>query len=170
MCWLLAGTVCLVSTAWATKSTLLLNVGQANYKISKDIYGTLLENTSRTIYTGLYVGDTSKIPNVSGMRKDIVAGFKECGIANLCFPGGCFAEKYKWRDGIGLPRSSRTGGQMTNGMGTNEYFELCDSVGSSPYITADLTNDSVASMTAWLNYIDSLYPGKLKYWINKLKD
>lgn len=160
---LLAGTVCLVSTAWATKSTLSLNVGQATYKINRELYGALMENTNRTIYTGVYVGIASSIPNINGMRKDVIAGFKEGGVSNLCFPGGCFAEKYKWRDGIG-PKASRPSGDMTNGLGTDEYFQLCDSVGSIPYITADITNDSVASMSAWLNYIDSLYPNKIKYW------
>jgi alpha-N-arabinofuranosidase len=147
----------------ASQSTLSLDVGQATHTIKREIYGGLLENTSTDIYKGLYVGSTSSIPNVNGMRKDVIAAFKESGVSSLDWPGGCEAERYDWADGIG-PKSSRAGGDMTNGMGTPEYFQLCDSLNSIPYITANITNASVASMTAWLNYIDSLYPNKLKYW------
>jgi len=154
--------VCL-SAAVSAQSTLSLNVGQATYTINKEIYSGLLENASTDIYNGLYVGTASSIPNVNGMRKDIIAAFKESGIAGFDWPGGCEAEKYIWTNGIG-PKSGRAGGDMTNGMGTPEYFQLCDSVKSVPYITGNITNGSVAVMTAWLNYIDSLFPGKLKYW------
>jgi len=153
----------IATTTVSAQSTLSLNVGQATDTINKAIYSGLLEQTSTDIYNGLYVGTSSTIPNVNGMRKDIIAAFKESGIVSMDWPGGCAAESYIWADGIG-PKSSRTGGDMTNGMGTAEYFQLCDSVNSVPYITADLHGASVAAMTAWLHYIDSLYPNRLKYW------
>jgi len=159
---LVFGMVCLAATVSA-QSTLSLDVGKATYTINKELYGGLLENLWRDIYTGLYVGTSSSVPNINGMRKDVIAAFKECGVTTLSWPGGCAAEKYNWKDGIG-PKSSRPGGDMVNGMGTNEYFQLCDSVGSAPNITANTSSLSAAGMTAWLNYIDSLYPNKLKYW------
>jgi alpha-N-arabinofuranosidase len=156
------GMLCLAATVSA-QSTLSLNVGQATYTINKEIYGGLLENTSRDIYGGIYVGTASAIPNTNGMRNDVIAAFKEAGVTILDWPGGCFAELYNWRDGIG-PKASRPSGDMVNGMGTAEYFQLCDSLKAVPYITANINNQTPAVMTAWLNYIDSLFPNKLKYW------
>ncbi|MBN2037487.1 MAG: hypothetical protein JW768_12160 [Chitinispirillaceae bacterium] len=117
----------------------------------------------RDIYNGLYVGTASSVPNINGMRKDVIAAFKECGVSVLDWPGGCFAETYNWSDGIG-PKSGRPGGDMKNGMGTHEYFQLCDSLNAPPYITANITSLPAAIMTDWLNYIDSVFPNKLKYW------
>jgi alpha-N-arabinofuranosidase len=154
--------ICTTITVSA-QSTLSLNVGQATYTINKELYGGLLENLNRDIYDGLYVGTSSTVPNTGGFRNDVIAAFKECGVTNLDWPGGCFAEQYNWMNGIG-PKSSRPGGDMQNGVGTAEYFQLCELANTIPYITTNITNQSVASMTAWLNYIDSAFPGKLKYW------
>jgi alpha-N-arabinofuranosidase len=150
-------------SAQAPQNTLTLDIDKATYKVNKEIYGALLEQTSTTIYNGLYIGTSSSVPNVNGMRKDVIAAFKECGVTNLDWPGGCEAEVYKWKDGIGA-KSSRPGGEMSNGMGTNEYFQLCDSIGSIPYVTANVRTQSTAYMAEWLNYIETNFPGKLKYW------
>ncbi|MBN1129692.1 MAG: hypothetical protein JXA71_11930, partial [Chitinispirillaceae bacterium] len=123
----------------------------------------LMEDWGRGIYTGVYVGASSSIPNTNGMRNDVIAAFREAGVTCLDWPGGCYAERYDWRDGIG-PKTSRPGGDMTNGLGTAEYFQLCSLVNSVPYITANITSETPAVMTAWLNHIDSLYPNKIRYW------
>ena len=154
--------VCALATASA-QSMLSLNVSQATYTINKEIYGGLLENFGRDIYTGLYVGTASSVPNVNGMRRDVIAAFKECGVTILDWPGGCFAENYNWTNGIGS-KTSRPGGDMTNGMGTVEYFQLCDSLQSIPYITANVRTQPTSTMVSWLNYIDTAFPGRLKYW------
>jgi alpha-L-arabinofuranosidase len=161
---LMIGTLCLAASLSA-QSTLSLNVGQATYTINRELYGGLLEQTSTDVYRGLYTGTASSVPNTNGMRNDVMAAFRESGVATLDWPGGCEAETYNWRNGIG-PKAGRTNGDMANGMGTNEYFQLCDSVGSIPYVTADIRSptQTPAVMTAWLNYIDSLFPNKLKYW------
>lgn len=156
------GVICLVSVISA-QSTLSVDVSKATYTINKELYGGLLENFGRDIYTGLYVGVSSSVPTINGMRKDAIAAFKECGVSILDWPGGCFAENYNWKNGIG-PKANRPGGDMTNGMGTDEYFQLCDSIGSLPYITANTFSLPASGMTAWLNYIDSLYPNRIKYW------
>jgi alpha-N-arabinofuranosidase len=147
----------------SAQSTLSLDVGQAADTINREIYGGLLENFGRDIYTGLYVGTASSVPNVNGMRKDVITAFKECGVTILDWPGGCFAENYNWVNGIG-PKTGRPSGDMTNGMGTNEYFQLCDSLKAIPYITANVRTQSTATMVAWLNYIDTAFPNRLKYW------
>jgi alpha-N-arabinofuranosidase len=145
-----------------TQNTLSLNVAEAKYKINRTIYGGLLEDWGRDMYGGIYVGTTSSIPNTNGMRNDIIEGLKDINIGVMQFPGGCKAEVYKWNEGVG-PKSSRVGGEMRNGMGTDEYFQLCSLVGSEPFIQANCRGSSPAGMAAWLNYINENFPGKLKY-------
>ena len=157
-------TLCSVFNSWG-QNTLSLNLGQATTTISKMLYGALFENWGRDIYNGLYVGTASTIPNTNGMRNDVIAALAEAGVTSLDWPGGCFAEQYVWTDGIG-PKASRPGGDMTNGFGTAEYFQLCQLLGITPYITADITSTTPAVMTAWLNHIDSTpeWSNSLKYW------
>jgi alpha-N-arabinofuranosidase len=145
------------------QNTLSLNLGQATYTIKKEVYGALFENWGRDIYTGLYVGEASSIPNTSGMRNDVIAALIDAGVSCLDWPGGCFAETYLWTDGIGT-KASRPSGEMVNGLGTNEYFQLCNLMGIPPYITANITSTGTAVMTSWLNYINTTFPGQLKYW------
>jgi alpha-L-arabinofuranosidase len=165
---IIGGALCSAFSVSA-QSTLSLNVGQATYTIKKEMYGGLLENWGRDIYTGLYVGTASTIPNVNGMRRDIITAFKECGVSILDWPGGCFAEQYNWTNGSNPNKSARPGGDCasgtaSNGFATEDYFQLCDSLNSIPYITANTTNLSAAGMTAWLNHIDSVFPNRVKYW------
>lgn len=155
----------LLSGASAQQNALTLNIGQATYKIERAIYGHLLENLGRNIYNGLYVGTNSPIPNTNGFRKDVIQAFVDQGQACLEWPGGCAAWNYHWKDGIG-PKAGRPGGDMVNGVGTAEYFELCKLTNSIPYITCNIHSASVAENTAWLNYIDSTpeWKNSLKYW------
>ena len=76
-------------------------------KIDKNIYGHFSEHLGRCIYEGLYVGDNSQIPNVNGMRTDVVNALKAIKIPVLRWPGGCFADEYHWTDGIGAKESRR---------------------------------------------------------------
>ncbi|MBN1306685.1 MAG: hypothetical protein JXA18_02120 [Chitinispirillaceae bacterium] len=134
-------------------STLSLNVGGATHKISKALYGVLMENYGRCIYNGVFVGTTSPIPNTDGMRNDVIEGFKEAGVGCIEWPGGCFADEYHWKDGIDMPQSSRPGGEMRNGLGTPEFFKLCSLTNAYAYPTANIQSGSSAEMNAWLNYI-----------------
>jgi alpha-N-arabinofuranosidase len=146
-------TGCLLNVPGAFgQNTLNLNYGNAKDTISKAIYGTLMENYGRCIYDGVYVGENSPIPNTNGMRNDVIEGFKEAGIGCIEFPGGCFADKYKFTDGIG-PKASRPGGEMVNGMGTDEFFQLCSLVNALPYPTSNIQSKSSAQNNAWLTYI-----------------
>jgi len=146
------------------QNTLTVNVGQATYKIERAIYGHLLENLGRDIYNGLYVGTSSTISNTSGFRNDILQAFIDQGMPCLEWPGGCASVGYHWADGMGS-KSSRPGGDMSNGVGTAEYFDLCSRINSIPYITCSIHN-SVAEMTAWLKCIDTTpaWKNNLKYW------
>ena len=95
-----------------------------------------LSISGRCIYEGLYVGENSEIPNTNGMRNDVVAALREMKLPVLRWPGGCFADEYHWKDGIG-PKESRKkminthwGGVVEdNSFGTHEFFELCEQLG-----------------------------------------
>lgn len=145
----------------------LINPNQKVSKINKDIYGTFSEHLGRCIYEGTYVGEDSKIPNVNGIRKDIVEALKEMGLPVLRWPGGCFADEYHWKDGIG-PKENRKkminthwGGVVEdNSFGTDEYFELCKQVGCDSYVNGNVGSGSVQEMDEWVEYMtfDGLSP------------
>ena len=113
-------------------SRLIINTHNKKSKISKEIYGHFSEHLGRCIYEGIYVGEDSEIPNVNGMRIDVVQALKEIKIPVLRWPGGCFADEYHWMDGIG-PKENRKkminthwGGVVEdNSFGTHEFMELC---------------------------------------------
>ncbi len=159
--WIFPVVVCFITAAFS-QNNLTLSIDKAADTIRKDIYGALLEDWGRDIYGGLYVGTTSNIPNTNGMRNDIIRYLKEIDIGVLQFPGGCKAEVYHWKNGIG-EKSSRPGGEKTNGMGTDEYFQLCQLVGCAPFIQVNCKEGTPSEMKAWLNYIHTNYPNKLKY-------
>ena len=138
----------------------LINPNQKISKINKEIYGTFSEHLGRCIYEGVYVGDNSAIPNENGMRKDVVGALKEIGLPVLRWPGGCFADEYHWKDGIG-PKASRKkminthwGGVLEdNSFGTHEFFELCRQLGCEAYITGNVGSGTVQEMSEWVEYI-----------------
>lgn len=138
----------------------LINPNQKIAKINKDIYGTFSEHLGRCIYEGTFVGENSPIPNVKGMRKDVVDALKEMGLPVLRWPGGCFADEYHWKDGIG-PKESRKkminthwGGVVEdNSFGTHEYFELCRQLGCDTYVNGNVGSGTVQEMSEWVEYI-----------------
>lgn len=129
-------------------------------KINRELYGHFSEHLGRCIYEGLYVGEASKIPNICGMRTDAVEALKEIKIPVLRWPGGCFADEYHWRDGIG-PRENRKkminthwGGVLEdNSFGTHEFMELCRQLGCKAYISGNLGSGTVQEMSEWVEYL-----------------
>lgn len=95
------------------KTTVIVNADQGKYQIDRNIYGQFSEHLGRSIYEGLWVGENSPIPNINGVRKDIIDALKHIRIPNLRWPGGCFADEYHWMDGIG-PREQRAKMVNTN--------------------------------------------------------
>ncbi|MCD7796311.1 MAG: alpha-N-arabinofuranosidase, partial [Clostridiales bacterium] len=125
-----------------------------------DIYGHFSEHLGRCIYNGMFVGEDSQIPNVNGMRSDVVLVLKEMGIPVLRWPGGCFADEYHWRDGIGDKNTRKKminthwGGVVEdNSFGTHEYFELCRQLGCDTYINGNVGLGTVAEMNEWVEYM-----------------
>ncbi len=138
----------------------LINPNQKIATINKNIYGHFSEHLGRCIYEGLYVGEDSPIPNINGMRCDVVNALKEIGIPVLRWPGGCFADEYHWKDGIG-PKENRKkminthwGGVLEdNSFGTHEFFELCRQLGCDAYVVGNVGSGSVQEMSEWVEYM-----------------
>lgn len=139
---------------------LFINETKQTGHINPEIYGHFSEHLGRCIYEGLYVGEASDIPNVNGMRKDVVDALKEMQIPVLRWPGGCFADEYHWKDGIG-PKESRKkmvntnwgGVTEDNSFGTHEFFELCEQLGCKTYINGNVGSGSVQEMSEWVEYM-----------------
>jgi alpha-L-arabinofuranosidase len=130
--------------------------------ISKDIYGHFSEHLGTCIYGGIWVGLDSKIPNTNGIRNDVLAALKEIKIPNLRWPGGCFADTYHWKDGIG-PQSQRAsivntnwgGVTENNSFGTHEFMKLTELVGCDAYINGNVGSGNVREMAEWVEYLTS---------------
>jgi len=128
--------------------------------INPEIYGHFSEHLGRCIYEGLYVGENSDIPNENGMRTDVVQALKELPVPMLRWPGGCFADEYHWKDGIG-PKESRKkminthwGGVVEdNSFGTHEFFELARQLGCKTYVNGNVGSGTVQEMSEWVEYI-----------------
>ena len=139
---------------------LVINETKKLGEIAPEVYGHFSEHLGRCIYEGLYVGEDSNIPNVNGMRKDVVEALKEMKVPVLRWPGGCFADEYHWMDGIG-PKNKRKkminthwGGVVEdNSFGTHEFFELCRQLGCKTYVNANVGSGSVREMSEWVEYI-----------------
>ncbi len=138
----------------------LINPNQKIAKINKDIYGHFSEHLGRCVYEGLYVGEDSSIPNVNGMRCDAVEALKEMGIPVLRWPGGCFADEYHWKDGIGKKENRKKminthwGGVVEdNSFGTHEYFELCRQLGCDTYVNGNVGSGTVEELNEWVEYM-----------------
>lgn len=129
-------------------------------KISKYIYGHFAEHLGRCIYGGIYVGEDSEIPNVNGMRQDVVEALKNIKIPVLRWPGGCFADEYHWKDGIG-PKETRNkmvnthwgGVTENNHFGTHEFFELIKQLECDAYVNGNVGSGTVQEMQEWVEYI-----------------
>lgn len=128
--------------------------------ISKHIYGHFAEHLGRCIYGGLYVGEDSEIPNKDGVRQDIIDALKELKIPNLRWPGGCFADTYHWKDGVG-PKDERPsmvnkwwGGVVEdNSFGTHDFLNLCEVLEAEPYLAANVGSSTVKEFTEYIQYV-----------------
>ena len=129
-------------------------------QISKHIYGHFSEHLGRCVYGGYWVGEDSDIPNIGGIRKDIIDAMKAIRTPNIRWPGGCFADDYNWMDGIG-PKNERPpmvnvhwGGVLENNhFGTHEFMDLCEQIGCEPYICGNVGSGTVREMRNWIEYL-----------------
>jgi len=146
----------------ATTNSLVIRAGEPGSTINRDIYGQFSEHLGRGIYEGIWVGEDSSIPNTRGIRNDVVEALKKIKVPVLRWPGGCFADQYHWKDGIG-PREKRPamintqwGGVVENNhFGTHEFMDLCEQLGAESYICGNLGSGSVQEMMEWVEYMTS---------------
>ena len=139
---------------------LFINPHEKLAYINPEIQGHFSEHLGRCIYEGIYVGEDSDIPNVNGMRKDVVEALKNIQIPVLRWPGGCFADEYHWKDGIG-PKETRKkminthwGGVVEdNSFGTHEFMELCKQLGCKTYVNGNVGSGTVQEMSEWVEYM-----------------
>lgn len=139
-----------------------ITIGKMNQAptINRNIYGHFSEHLGHCIYEGIFVGKDSEIPNVNGVRTDVVEAMRRLNLPILRWPGGCFADEYHWRDGIGPDRrrmvNTHWGGVVEdNSFGTHEFMELCRQVGCAPYINANVGSGTVREMSEWIEYVNS---------------
>lgn len=130
--------------------------------ISKHIYGHFAEHLGNCIYNGIYVGDTNKvIPNTDGVRNDIIEALRKLKVPNLRWPGGCFADTYHWKDGVGPKKDrpsivNRWWGGVTedNSFGTHDFLNLCERIGAKPYLAGNVGSGTVQELSDWVQYVN----------------
>ncbi len=141
---------------------LVIHTDKGKDTINRNIYGHFSEHLGRCIYDGIWVGEDSEIPNTRGIRNDVVEALRRIKIPVLRWPGGCFADEYHWKDGIG-PREERPGminthwGMVkeTNAFGTHEFLDLCEQLGCEAYIAGNVGSGTVEEMQDWIEYMTS---------------
>jgi alpha-L-arabinofuranosidase len=152
----------------AADAEIQLDPLQPGPPINPHVYGHFIEHLGGVIYDGIWVGRGSKIPNVDGIRKQFVDDMRRIGAPNLRWPGGCFADGYHWRDGIGEPgRRPRTynywEGRMppgrhaveSNEFGIHEFMRLCRLVGAVPYLAANVGSGNPREFHDWVSYCNA---------------
>ena len=150
---------------------LIVHADIARGRIRKDLQGQFSEHLGRCIYGGLYVGENSEIPHVNGMRQDVVQALREIRIPALRWPGGCFADEYHWKDGVG-PKEKRKkmvntnwgGVTEDNSFGTHEFMELCRQLGCDAYVNGNVGSGTVQEMSEWIEYMTSNAISPMTEW------
>jgi alpha-N-arabinofuranosidase len=157
---------------YGQQADVILHPGDARYIINKNIYGHFAEHLGHGIYGGIYVGDTNKlIPNSEGVRNDIIAALKKLKVPVLRWPGGCFADTYHWKDGVG-PKKDRPSmvnkwwGGVTedNSFGTHDFLNFCERIGADPYLAGNVGSGTVQELAQWVQYVNFSGESPMSKW------
>ncbi len=157
---LLPAVCLLLSVPAAAADRLIIRADQGKETIAPEVYGHFAEHLGRCIYEGFWVGEDSEIPNIGGIRTDVVEALRKLQIPVLRWPGGCFADEYHWKEGIG-PRPKRPSmvnthwGMVTetNAFGTHEFLHLCEMLDCEAYIAGNVGSGTVEEMQDWVEYM-----------------
>lgn len=150
----------LTATAGSAQNAISLFANKGKDTINKNIYGHFAEHLGHCIYGGLYVGDSNKtIPHKNGIRLDVMAALKKLKVPVLRWPGGCFADTYHWKDGVG-PKDKRPSmlnvwwGNVKedNSFGTNEFLNMCEELGAEPYLSGNVGSGTPHELSDWIKY------------------
>lgn len=163
-----AGLMDHVSSALGADAEIEITPQDTGPEISPQIYGQFIEHLGGVIYDGIWVGRNSKIANIDGIRKQFVDDLRGIGVPNFRWPGGCFADGYHWRDGIGDPakrprtynywRANMPDGldnTETNQFGIHEFMHLCGLSGAEPYLAANMASGSPQEFHDWVSYCNA---------------
>ena len=142
--------------------TVTIRADRPGPKINRNIYGQFAEHLGHGIYGGIWVGEDSSIPNTRGYRNDVLEALKELEVPIIRWPGGCFADEYHWRDGIG-PRADRPmrinttwgGVEEPNEFGTHEFLDFAELIGADAYVAGNVGTGSPRDTAQWVEYITS---------------
>jgi alpha-N-arabinofuranosidase len=134
--------------------------------LNRHLFGQFAEHLGYGIYGGVWVGTDSPIPNTRGIRNDVVAALREIRVPNVRWPGGCFADYYHWRDGVGPNRAVTLNpdwGGVTepNTFGTHEFMDFAEQIGAAPFISVNVGSGTVQEAAAWMEYMTSALPTTL---------
>ena len=166
---------CLVASlanAQNSDARIIVNADQGKYQINKHIYGHFSEHLGRCIYGGIYVGEDNKvIPHTDGVRNDIIEALHELSFPNLRWPGGCFADTYHWKDGVG-PKNERPslvnrwwGGETEdNSFGTHDFLNMCKLLDAEPYLSANVGSGTVQELIDWVQYTNHDGKSEMADW------
>lgn len=144
----------------AQDTTVTIAADQPGATISRQIFGQFAEHLGTGIYGGVWVGPDSAIPNVRGIRTDVVEALKAIRVPNVRWPGGCFADEYHWRNGIGAPSARRAtvnanwGGAIEpNTFGTDEFMDFVGQVGTEAYVSVNVGSGTLEEAQEWVAYM-----------------
>ena len=151
--------------ASATPGPLTVEADKPGPVINRDIFGQFAEHLGQGIYGGVWVGKDSPIPNVRGIRSDVVSALKAIKVPVVRWPGGCFADEYHWRDGVG-PANRRkvttntnwAGAVEPNTFGTHEFMDFADQIGSEAYLSVNMGSGTVQEAADWVEYMTAVAP------------
>lgn len=159
---ILVGLAALMPVSANADIDLFLKPDLAKDTVSRMIYGQFAEHLGACVYEGIWVGEDSPIPNTNGYRNDALQALKDLNVPVLRWPGGCFADDYHWRDGIGdkskrptLINNNWGGTKEDNSFGTHEFFNLCELAGIEPYLSVNIGSGTVQEAAEWIEYITS---------------
>jgi len=150
----------------ADKVELSVDVSKSGAKIDRNIFGQFAEHLGHGVYEGIWVGPDSAIPNTRGIRSDVVTALKALKVPNVRWPGGCFADEYHWRKGIGSPRTvtlnPNWGGVIEpNTFGTHEFLDFLDQIGAEAYVSVNVGSGTPQEAAEWLEYLTTAQPTTL---------
>jgi alpha-N-arabinofuranosidase len=142
------------------KAYLSIDASKSGAKIDRNLFGQFAENLGRGLYGGIWVGPDSSIPNTRGIRNDVVGALRELKVPNVRWPGGCFADQYHWRKGIGPPDkrpatvNSAWGDVVdTNAFGTDEFMDFIHQIGSNAYVSLNVGSGTPQEAAEWVEYM-----------------
>jgi alpha-N-arabinofuranosidase len=151
-----------VARAAEVAVSVTIHADQPGPVINPNIYGQFAEHLGAGIYEGVWVGEKSKIPNTNGYRNDVIDALKNLKVPVVRWPGGCFADEYHWRDGIGdrakrpVKVNTHWGGVAeTNEFGTHEFMAFAEMIGTKVYISGNVGSGSPQEMADWMEYMTS---------------